>query len=85
MVLPKYKYSKVIKYWGGKEINTVEKANNILDNFSILFAYNSGTIENKKITYYDTREIFVNGKVINFTGNLRILYEIENQKNTIIM
>ncbi len=80
MALPKYKYSKVIEYWKSKEINTIEKANNILDNFSILFAYNSGTIENKEITYHDTREIFVNGKVINFTGNLRTLYEIENQK-----
>lgn len=53
----------------------------MLDNFQILFAYNSGVIENKEIIYYDVRKIFANGKVINFTGDLRTLYEITNQKN----
>lgn len=53
----------------------------MLDSFQILFVYNSGVIENKEITYYDVRKIFANGKVINFTGDLRTLYEITNQKN----
>ena len=47
----------------------------------MLFVYNSEVIENKEITYYDARKIFANGKVINFTGDLRTLYEITNQKN----
>lgn len=51
-----------------------------MDNFKIIFAYNSGVIENPEITYHNTREIFKNGKVINFTGDLRTIYEIENQK-----
>lgn len=46
----------------------------------ILFAYNSNTIENPEITYHHTREIFENGTVINFTGNLHTLFEIESQK-----
>ena len=53
----------------------------MLDSFQMLFAYNSGVIENKEITYYDVRKIFANGKVINFTGDLRTLYEITNQKD----
>ena len=39
----------------------------------ILFAYNSGKIENDKITDHDTLEIFENGKILNFTGNPKIL------------
>lgn len=76
----KYKYTDVITYWRGLKIDSKEKLENVLDNFRILFAYNSGAIENSEITYHDTREIFENGKVISFTGNLRTIFEISNQK-----
>lgn len=76
----KYKYTDVITYWQSLKIDSKEKLENVLDNFRILFAYNSGTIENAEITYHDTREIFENGKVISFTGNLRTIFEISNQK-----
>ena len=52
-----------------------------MENFSVLFAYHSGKIENENITYHDTREIFENGRVINYTGDLKTLYEIENMKS----
>lgn len=80
MKLPKYTYKEVIEYWQERKIDSPEKLKTVLDSFSILFAYNSGKIENSEITYHDTREIFENGKVINFTGDLRTLYEITNQK-----
>ena len=76
----KYKYTDVITYWQSLKIDSKEKLENVLDNFKILFAYNSGAIENAEITYHDTREIFENGKVISFTGNLRTIFEISNQK-----
>lgn len=76
----KYKCTDVITYWQSLKIDSKEKLENVLDNFRILFAYNSGTIENAEITYHDTREIFENGKVISFTGNLRTIFEISNQK-----
>lgn len=63
----KYKYTDVIAYWQSLKIDSKEKLENVLDNFRILFAYNSGAIENAEITYHDTREIFENGKVISFT------------------
>ena len=44
-----------------------------LHNFRILFAYNSGKIENNKIDYYDIREIFENGNVANYTGDIKTL------------
>lgn len=76
----KYNYNDVIKYWQNQNIDSKGKLESTLDNFKILFAYNSGTIENSEITYHDTREIFENGKVIGFTGNLRTIFEISNQK-----
>jgi hypothetical protein len=77
----KYKYEDVIKYWQEQRLESKEDYMNILENFSVLFAYNSGAIENDKITYYDTNEIFSRGKVINYTGDLKTLIEINNQKD----
>lgn len=73
-------YELIVEKWKEKRISTVEDLQTVLQNFRILFAYHSGKIENSEITYHNTREIFENGKVVNFTGELRTLYEIENQK-----
>ena len=53
-----------------------------LDHFVLDYAYNSGKIENDAITYHDTHEIFENGKVIAYTGDVRTLFEIENLKTS---
>lgn len=45
---------------------------------SIAFVYHSGKIENDKITYQDTREIFEHDGVVSYTGDLRTLFEIRN-------
>lgn len=74
------KYEDIVSEWQNKNITDEEDLQIALDNFRILFAYNSNAIENPQTTYHDTREIFENGKVINFTGDLRTLFEIENQK-----
>lgn len=81
MINLKYKYEDVIKYWQEQKLESKEEYMNILENFSVLFVYNSGAIENDKITYYDTKEIFNSGKVINYTGDLKTLIEINNQKD----
>lgn len=73
-------YLRVIGQWQDTKIKTKEDLIQKLSNFSIMFAYNSGVIENEEITYHNTREIFENGKVINFTGDLKSLYAIQNQK-----
>ncbi len=52
-----------------------------LENYKILFAYHSNKIENDQVNYHDTREIFENDRVVNYTGDLRTLMEIQNQKN----
>lgn len=72
---------RIINNWKALKIDSVEKLNIYLDNFRILFAYNSGKIENPEISYHDTREIFENRKLTGFTGDLRTVFEISNQKD----
>ncbi|GAB7390671.1 hypothetical protein [Lactococcus garvieae] len=73
-------YEKTVSEKKKKNIQTISQFESILDNFKILFAYNSGKIENEEITYHDTREVFEKGKVLNFTGDPKVIFEIENQK-----
>ena len=73
-------YSEILKHWRSQKIESVSDLDTILDNFRIVFAYHSNAIENPQTTYHDTREIFENGKVVGFTGDLRTLFEIQNQK-----
>lgn len=74
------KYNQVVNLWQSYNINTVEDLDKYLDSFRVLFAFNSGKIENGEITYQDTREIFENDRVLNYTGNPRALFEQQNQK-----
>lgn len=60
-----------------KDRNDIE---NTLEDFKVLFAYHSNKIENAETNYYDVRSVFENNKVINFNGNPRTLFEIQNQK-----
>ena len=74
-------YGQIIKQWQSYNINKESDIDKYLHNFRILFAYNSGKIENGEINYYDTREVFENGRVSSFTGNVRTLFEQQNQKD----
>ena len=74
------RYDAVVKMWQDWNIRTVDDLALRLDNFRILFAYNSGKIENAEINYHDTREIFESGKVVGYTGSTRTLFEQQNQK-----
>ena len=66
--------------WRLWRVESVSAIDERLHNFRILFAYHSGKIENPAITYHDTREIFENGRALNFTGDPRVLFEQRNQK-----
>lgn len=63
------------------EYTTIEDINTILYDFKVLFAFHSNKIENDKITYHDTREIFENGRLNGYSGDLKTIFEILNQKN----
>ena len=74
------KYNEAVKLWQNWRVKSEADIDLRLDNFRILFAYNSGKIENDAITYNDTREIFENGRVLNYSGSPRTLFELSNQK-----
>jgi Fic family protein len=74
------RHDEVVKLWQGWNVQTESDIDKHLHNFRILFAYHSGKIENDDISYHDTREIFENSKVINYTGDPRALFEQQNQK-----
>jgi Fic family protein len=73
-------YSRVVGLWQSYKIASAADLDKYLDTFRILFAFHSGKIENDEITYYDTREIFENGRVVNYTGSPRALFDQQNQK-----
>lgn len=74
-------YEDIVNKWQEQPIYDVADIDLKLHNFRILFAYHSGKIENEQIDYHDTREIFENGKVSNYTGDVRTLFEQQNQKD----
>ncbi len=73
-------YEEIVALWKSYKITTAEALDQYLHNFRILFAYNSSKIENDDVTYHDTKEIFENGRILNYTGNPRTLFEQQNQK-----
>jgi Fic family protein len=74
------RYDKILDLWRSYNVRTEADIDLRLHNFRVLFAYNSGKIENSEITYHDTREIFENGRVLNYIGSPRVIFELENQK-----
>lgn len=73
-------YEQIVSWWKDKHISTDAELAEVLNGYSVLFAYHSGKIENDKITYHDTREIFDHDGVTSYTGDLRTLFEIRNAK-----
>ena len=74
-------YEKALAVWERKQINTDAELAEALNGHSISFAYHSGKLENDRITYNDTREIFDHDGVTSYTGDLRTLFEIRNAKD----
>ena len=73
-------YDSIIRFWQEKNISNDVELSEALNGQSVLFAYNSGKIENDNVTYNDTREIFDHDGVTSYTGDLRTLFEIRNSK-----
>ncbi len=73
-------YSDILDAWKNKRIMTTVDLDVVLSDYRIFFAYNSNRIEGAGVSLHQTREIFENGKVVGYTGDLRALFETENQK-----
>ena len=75
------RYEEVLALWRRKQVQTDAELAEALNGQGILFAYHSGRLENERITYNDTREIFEHDGVTSYTGDLRTLFEIRNAKD----
>lgn len=73
-------YEQVLKQWRANPLSAAADIDTVLSNYRILFAYHSNKIENAGVSLHQTREIFENGRVINYTGDTRALFETQNQK-----
>ncbi len=73
-------YGDALAFWRQKLIETEAELAQALEGKTILYAYHSGKIENARITFHDTREIFEHDGVTSYTGDLRTLFEIRNAK-----
>ena len=74
------RYEKACALWRKRNIQTAAELTEALNGHSVAFAYHSGKIENEKVTFHDTREIFDHDGVSSYTGDLRTLFEIRNAK-----
>lgn len=74
-------YEKALALWRSKEVRTDAELAEALNGHRISFAYHSGHLENERITYNDTREIFDHDGVTSYTGDLRTLFEIRNARD----
>lgn len=74
-------YEKALALWRNKRIKNDAELAEVLNSTSVSFAYHSGNLENERITYNDTREIFDHDGVTSYTGDLRTLFEIRNAKD----
>lgn len=66
--------------WQAWDIKTDADLDMKLDSFKVLFAYNSGRIENAEITYENMREIFSDGRITGFSGAAVTVVEMRNQR-----
>ncbi|MCL2046560.1 MAG: Fic family protein [Oscillospiraceae bacterium] len=73
-------YLSIVELWLSFSLESAVEIDQRLHNFRILFAYNSGKIENDEITYHDTREVFENGRILGYSGTPRTIFELANQR-----
>lgn len=74
-------YAVMVQWWRDKNIRTEAELSEVLNGHGVLFAFHSGKLENERVTWHDTREIFDHDGVTNYTGDLRTLFEIRNAKS----
>lgn len=72
------RYEELIVVWRNKQIKTAADIACEMNGNGAAFIYHSAKIENDRITYHDTREIFDHGGVTGYTGDVRSLFEIQN-------
>ncbi len=75
-------YQEIVNKWKRKEISSPEDLDFLLENFNVLFAYNSDVVEDPQINYFMTKEVIEEGRLNQYTGSLRAVFEIYNEKKS---
>ncbi len=75
------RYEQAVALWQRRSIRNDAELAEALNGHGIAFAYHSGKLENERITFNDTREIFEHDSVTAYTGDLRTLFEIRNARD----
>lgn len=70
----------VINWWRNSNFKTLDDFKIVLDNFKVIFTQNSLNIEDVDISYHQTRELFENGQLINYTGDVSHVLALQNHK-----
>ena len=73
-------YEDVIAYWKSKNVKNGVDLDAVVNGMAILLAYHTTKIEEPGVTFEDTREIFENGRVIGYTGDVKELFALRNAK-----
>lgn len=71
-------YEEIVSAWQNRQVKTAADIAYEMNGNGVAFIYHSAKIENDRITYHDTREIFDHGGVTGYTGDVRSLFEIQN-------
>ncbi|MEY8437864.1 Fic family protein [Atopobiaceae bacterium 24-176] len=70
-------YKMVLEWWGLLPRPVMRQE---LDDFAMEFAYHSAKLEGAQLTYEEAREVFEQGSVTAYTGDVRSLVSVTNQK-----
>lgn len=73
-------YEDVLAYWKSKNVRNGADLDAIVNGMAILLAYHTTKIEEPGVTFDDTREIFENGRVVGYTGDVKELFALRNAK-----
>ena len=71
-------YQDIVAIWQSKQIKTAPYIACDQIRHCVGVISHCAKIENDRITYHDTREIFDHGGVTGYTGDVRSLFEIQN-------
>ena len=73
-------FTEIVQWWQNLHIKTSTDLAQALDNFKIVFACNSNSIEGNPMSYHTTREVFEGNSLSGFSGTARDIFEAQNQK-----
>lgn len=73
-------FNDIVKFWQEQSLKTMEDYMLMLDNFQMIFTFNSNNIEGDNLSYHTTREIFEDSPLSISGLTPKQIFEVRNQK-----